>query len=45
MAWELQIQIHVQGLRKVLSSSPGVVDFVAEQVSFKAHLPNGQVCR
>ena len=43
MAWGLQIQIHVQtGLRKVLSSSPALVDFIAEQVTFKACLPSGQ---
>ena len=29
------------GLNKVLSSSPGQVDFLAGQVTFKAHLLNG----
>ena len=31
-----------QGSKKVPSSSPIQVDFLAEQVTFKACLPNGQ---
>ena len=30
----------LQGLKQVLSSSPGQVDFLAGQVTFKAYLPN-----
>ena len=29
----------LQGSKQVLSSSPGQVDFLAKQVTFKAHLP------
>ena len=32
-----------QGLKKVLSTSQGQVDFLAEQVTFKAYLPNRQL--
>ena len=30
----------LQGSKQVPSSSPGQVDFLARQVTFKAHLPN-----
>ena len=30
----------LQGSKQVPSSSPGQVDFLAGQVTFKAHLPN-----
>lgn len=41
MAWGLQLQIHVQGLRKVMSSSPGLVNFVAEQVQLACPMGKG----
>ena len=38
-------QFKCQGLKNVLSGHPGRVDFLAGQVTIKAHLPNGQGCR
>ena len=33
----------MQGSKKVPSAFPGQVDFLAGQISFQAHLPNGPV--
>ena len=41
-----RLSIELAGLEKeVPSGGPGKVDFLAGQVNFKAHLPDGQVSR